>query len=51
MKQERISVGCILPACKLYMLQWLPPDITPRGPQVKSVNRSRMLAIDVRSQI
>ena len=31
LKQESFPVGCILPTCKLYVLQRPPPDVTPGG--------------------
>ena len=30
-KQEHIPVRCAPPACKPYVLQWLPPDVTRGG--------------------
>ena len=32
--QESIPIGCVPPACKLYMLKWSPPDVTPECYQV-----------------
>ena len=29
--KQSIPVGCVPPACILYMLQWPPPDVTPGG--------------------
>ena len=31
LQEESILVGCVLPACKLYVLKLPPPDVTPRG--------------------
>ena len=36
-EQESIPVGCVLPACQLYMLQ--PPDVSTRGQVGPSVNK------------
>ena len=32
--QESIPLGCVPVACKPYVLQWAPPDVTQEGPQV-----------------
>ena len=48
-KQENIPVGCLSPACKPYMLQWQPPDVTlGRGdPQVNKFEQIQCWPPDV----